>query len=135
MLKKTTVEEIITEIAKGTGKITDNSVCGKCSKCGECCTPFLPVTQEEVNTIQRYVVAKNIKPQRQMLYMENRLTCPYYNGKKCLIYDVRPLICQEFYCYKPPTYETCLKFAKGNYTTVNMWAIAEEIEKKRKEVK
>ena len=85
MLVKTTIEEILKTVLSGTAKITDNSICGQCSKCGECCTNFLPVTQKEVETIQDYVIANKIRPQKQMLVMQNRLTCPYYNGKKCLI--------------------------------------------------
>lgn len=129
MLTKTTISEIVKTIAEGKVKITDNSCGGKCSKCGECCTNFLPISQKEIETIQKYVIANNIRPQKQMLVMQNRLTCPYYNGKKCLIYEVRPLICKEFYCYKKPSVEMAEKFSKDKYVTVNMWGIAEEIDK------
>lgn len=47
MLRETTITEIIKNIIEGNVKITDNSICGNCSKCGECCTNFLPVTQKE----------------------------------------------------------------------------------------
>ena len=133
MLVKTTIEEILKTVLSGTAKITDNSICGKCSKCGECCTNLLPVSQKEADTIQRYVIANKIRPQAQMLVMQNRLTCPYYNGKKCLIYEVRPLICKEFYCYKKPTTQLGEKFLKDKYVTVDMWAIAKEIDKYFKE--
>lgn len=129
MLVKTNLKEIIEHIVKDDIKITDNSCCGRCSKCGECCTNLLPVTQREIEIIQRYVVENRIRPQKQMLVMQNRLTCPYYNGKKCLIYEVRPLICKEFYCYKKPTAELGEKFLEENFITVDMWAIAEEIDK------
>lgn len=129
MLTKTTISEIVKTIAEGKVKITDNSCGGKCSKCGECCTNFLPISQKEIETIQKYVIANNIRPQKQMLVMQNRLTCPYYNGKKCLIYEVRPLICKEFYCYKKPSVEMAEKFSKDKYVTVNMWAIAKETDK------
>ena len=129
MLVKTNLKEIIEHIVKDDIKITDNSCCGRCSKCGECCTNFLPVTQKEIEIIQEYAIANKIRPQKQMLIMQNRLTCPYYNGKKCLIYEVRPLICKEFYCYKKPTAETGQKFLDKDYITVDMWAIAEEIDK------
>lgn len=129
MLTKTTISEIVKTIAEGKVKITDNSCGGKCSKCGECCTNFLPISQKEIETIQKYVIANNIRPQKQMLVMQNRLTCPYYNGRKCLIYEVRPLICKEFYCYKKPSVEMAEKFSKDKYVTVNMWGIAEEIDK------
>lgn len=130
-LVRTTIPEIIQTIATATGTITDNSICGQCSKCGECCTNFLPVSQKEIDIIAEYVIKNNIKPQAQMLVMQNRLTCPYYNGHKCLIYEVRPLICKEFYCYKKPDIEMARKFEKDKYIPVNMWGIAKEIEKER----
>lgn len=131
MLKKTNMQEIISSIVEGKGKIIDNSVCGQCSKCGECCTPFLPITQEEIDTIQRYVIDNNIKPQKEVLVMQNRLSCPYWNGK-CLIYNVRPLICKKFYCYKKPDIETGREFIKKKYIVVNLWRDAEVIENDRK---
>lgn len=130
---KTTVMDIIRSIIEGSGQITDNSICGKCSKCGECCGNFLSVSQNEINTIQEYVIQNNIKPQMQMLVMQNRLCCPYYNGQKCLIYDVRPLICKEFYCNKAMDIYTAEKFKKDKYITVDMWSIAKKIENQRKE--
>ena len=129
MLVKTTLADILKTVFSGNVKITDNSICGQCSKCGECCTNFLPVTQKEVEAMQDYVIANKIRPQKQMLVMQNRLTCPYYDGKKCLIYEVRPLICKEFYCYKKPTAELGNKFIEEEYVTVNMWAVAENIDK------
>ena len=129
MLKETTITEIIRNIVEGNVKITDNSICGNCSKWGECCTNFLPVTQKEINEIQKYVIENKIRPQTQILVMQNRLSCPYYNGKKCLIYEVRPLICREFYCYKKVNTESARKLMAEKRITVNMWAIAEEIDK------
>ncbi len=129
MLIKTTMKKIVKILLKGEAKLQDNSVCGHCSKCGECCTNFLPVTQKEIEIIQEYVIANKIRPQKQMLVMQNRLTCPYYNGKKCLIYEVRPLICREFYCYKKPTAELGEKFLEENFITVDMWPVAKEIDK------
>lgn len=133
MLVKTTLADILKTVFSGNVKITDNSICGQCSKCGECCTNLLPVSQEEVDIIQKYVMENKIRPQKQMLVMQNRLTCPYYNGKKCLIYEVRPLICKEFYCYKKPTAEIAKKFSTRRYITVDMWGIAEKIDEYFKE--
>lgn len=107
MLKKTNIGEIYKNIVEGNVEITDNTICGKCSKCGECC----------------------------MLVMQNRLCCPYYNGKKCLIYEVRPLICKEFYCNKKVDIETAKKFKDKEYILVNMWEMAKEIERQRKSLK
>lgn len=131
MLERTSLSDIVESIAKGTGKITDNSVCGKCSKCGECCTPYLPVSQKELFVIAEYVEKNNIKPQKQLLVMENRLSCPYHDGKKCLIYEVRPLICKEFYCNKPVNMELARKFSKEKHYTIDMWKFAKEIERSK----
>lgn len=135
MPEQTTLANVIESIVKRDIKIIDNSICGKCSCCGECCTNFLPVCQEEIDIIQKYVIENNIKPQKQVLVMQNTLTCPYYNGKKCLIYEVRPLICKEFYCYKNPTAELGQKIQEKEYIPVNMWAVAEDIEKQRKRLR
>lgn len=135
MSKKTNIGEIYKNIVEGNVEIIDNTICGKCSKCGECCSCFLPICQEELDIIQEYVIKNNIKPQTQMLVMQNRLCCPYYNGKKCLIYEVRPLICKEFYCNKKTDIETAKKFKDKEYIPVNMWEIAKEIERQRKSLK
>ncbi len=126
--------EIIKEMVEGNVKIVNNTICGKCSKCGECCSPFLPICQDELNIIQKYIIDNNIKPQTQVMVMQNRLACPYYDGKKCLIYEVRPLICKEFYCNKKMDMEMASKFQGKKYIPVDMWAIAREIEKQRKEI-
>ena len=109
-------------------EIKDCSINGKCSKCGECCSNILPVCQEELYTIASYVIEHKIRPQKQLLVMQNKLMCPYFNGEKCLIYEVRPLICKEFYCYKKPTIEMAMKF-KEEYVPIDMWKFAEDIDK------
>jgi len=132
MLVKTTIGDILEKTLLHPEGITieNNSICGKCSKCGECCTPYLPINQEELDEIQKYVKKNKIKSQKQMLVMQNRLTCPYYDGKKCMIYEVRPLICKEFYCYKKPDKEMAMKFTKGEQRyPVDMWAIAKDMDK------
>lgn len=126
-----TMKDILEDFAHpDKATIVDNSINGKCSKCGECCTNILPVSQKELETIAEYVIEHNIKPQTQMLVMQNRLACPYYDGKKCLIYEVRPLICSEFYCYKKPDIEMAMKFNKEERIVINMWSFAKDIEKR-----
>mgnify|MGYP002802283407 FL=1 len=107
--------DIIKEMVEGNVEIVNNTICGKCSKCGECCSPFLPICQDELNIIQKYIIDNNIKPQTQVMVMQNRLACPYYDGKKCLIYEVRPLICKEFYCNKKMDMEMASKFQGKKY--------------------
>ena len=31
-------------------EIKNNYIDGKCSRCGECCTPFIPITNKEYKT-------------------------------------------------------------------------------------
>lgn len=133
MPRETNILEMIKEMAEGNIKIVNNTICGECSKCGECCSPFLPICQDELNIIQKYIIDNNIKPQTQVMVMQNRLACPYWNGK-CLIYEVRPLICKEFYCNKKMDMKVAIKFQDKKYIPVDMWAIAREIEKQRKEI-
>lgn len=133
MAKQTTIGELIKAIVTQNVGIQDCSINGKCSKCGECCTNLLPITQDELYTIAEYVINNNIKPQKQVLVMQNKLTCPYYDGKKCLIYAIRPLICKEFYCYKKPSIEFAKKIKEKEYVPVDMWSLAKDIEKMRLE--
>lgn len=129
MGKEMTIQSLIKELINPQDvKIIDKSILGKCSKCGECCSCFLPVCQEEMDIIQEYVIKNKIKSNRTKLVMENTLQCPYYKGK-CMIYEVRPLICKEFYCYKKPDEKMAMKFAKKKYIPVNMWNIAKEFDK------
>lgn len=135
MPHKVTLLELLQEIGERKNfKIIDNTICGKCSRCGECCSNFLPISQNELDIIQEYVIKNNIKPCKQNLIMKQQLTCPYYDGKKCLIYEVRPLICKVFYCNKMPDYQETKELQKDKRIPVNMWKIAEEIEKERKRI-
>lgn len=128
MSKLTNMKEIVQTIAEGKIEIVDCSINGQCSKCGNCCTNFLPISQRELDVIKDYVIANNIKPQKQVLVMQNMLTCPYYDGKNCLIYEARPLICKEFYCYKKPDVQMVEKFEGEERIGVDMWAVAQKIE-------
>ena len=88
----------------------DFTVNGKCSGCGGCCSNYLPMTENEVRTIKRYVKKFNIKPQKHLgVPMANPtvidLTCPFMDdtkrNDKCTIYEVRPAICRYFVCNDP----------------------------------
>ena len=129
MPERKTMKELISSLIDKDVKIPNYSICGKCSRCGECCSNILPVSQSEIDVIQKYVIGHKIRPQKQMLVMQNRLSCPYYDGKKCLIYEVRPLICREFYCYKKPDMEMASKFMEEEHYPIDMWAVANAIDK------
>ncbi len=74
----------------------------ECINCGKCCINKLQMTQKELQRIKKYVKKNNIKIITSKfpttLVYDN--TCPFRDSliKKCLIYSVRPLICQEFKC-------------------------------------
>lgn len=78
---------------------------GECSRCGGCCTPFLPMTKSEVKTVKEYL-KKNPqikeKALNQPFFKGNDIyvRCCFYdaNKKECMIYPVRPLICQMYKC-------------------------------------
>lgn len=73
---------------------------GACSKCGNCCTNFLPVTKKEVSKIKQYVNDNNIKAENRKIGNNIIMQCPFLNQKtkKCSIYEVRPFVCRDFLC-------------------------------------
>lgn len=80
--------------------VTDYTVNGKCSGCGQCCSNLLPMTNKEIKRIKEYIKKHNIKEQRHNMLMGVDMTCPFRDdfNKKCLIYDIRPAICRSFVC-------------------------------------
>lgn len=82
---------------------TDN---GTCTQCGACCSNILPMTDEEIKRIRKYIERYRIKEQKHATnVMKNPtldLTCPFLNDdkqeEKCMIYEVRPRVCREFIC-------------------------------------
>ena len=82
------------------GTVQDFTKNGKCSQCGECCSNLLPLSESEVQRIKLFIIEHSIQPQPlirgQYIYAG---ICPFLDvHKKCLIYDVRPLICKAFKC-------------------------------------
>ena len=78
-----------------------------CNNCGGCCGP-VPISQIEYKNIKEYCIEKNIVP---ILYLD--YTCPFRDekNKKCMIYEVRPMLCKlmgvtkGMYCDNKNTYE------------------------------
>lgn len=95
---------------------------GVCSKCGQCCGAILPVTQQEIDRIKKYIAKNNIKPVQTLKIFATRttdMTCPFYSKNECLVYEVRPRICKDFICNK--TAEGCIsKEIKGNYKNIEI---------------
>lgn len=73
---------------------------GACSKCGNCCTNFLPITKKEVSKIKQYVKDNNIQAENRKIGRNIIMQCPFLNQqtKKCSIYEVRPFACKNFLC-------------------------------------
>lgn len=80
--------------------VTDFTINGKCSQCGQCCSNLLPLSDKEIARIKAYIKKHGIKEQRHNALMVVDMTCPFRDerNKKCLIYDIRPEICRVFQC-------------------------------------
>lgn len=82
--------------------ITNNMCNHQCSKCGECCGIFIPVTERELSKIKDFVRENNIEPATDRYTDENGFEgrCCFYDTqlKKCKIYPVRPYVCKDFRC-------------------------------------
>ena len=80
--------------------VTDFTINGKCSQCGQCCSNLLPLSDKEIARIKAYIMKHGIKEQRHNALMTVDMTCPFRDerNKKCLIYDIRPKICRVFQC-------------------------------------
>lgn len=118
----------LTERAGGVTDLTDN---GECTGCGACCGSMLPVSAEEIRTIQRYVKRHGIKPYVDRGPWSNfdfDLTCPFLDrgkkDKKCRIYEVRPFICRMFNCHVEMNMLDAIRvknhYAKGDVGIVDM---------------
>lgn len=68
----------------------------ECKCCGECCSNFLPLRDNEIKTMRKLAKKENRHPLRNDWYSR----CPFLNNNnKCDIYENRPLICREYTCY------------------------------------
>mgnify|MGYP003261505293 FL=1 len=91
-------------IAKGMeDNLYNYTVNGKCSKCGNCCSDILPLSDDEIRKIHKYIRQNGIRESKHLIPVAKPvldMTCPFRdNGKKiCTIYEVRPEICRQFIC-------------------------------------
>lgn len=98
-----TLETMLDDFNNGTYNLTCN---GKCTECGECCSNLLPMTDDEIKTIKRYIKRNGIKEHSRvvapLLQPTIDMTCPFLDSskscEKCTIYEVRPKICRDFIC-------------------------------------
>ena len=98
--------------------VIDFTVNGKCSSCGKCCSNLLPLSDREIKRIKTYVAKHHIKEQRHNVAVGVDMTCPFRDeaNRKCLIYEIRPAICQQFMCNH--THEDIMK-AKLDFHQIN----------------
>lgn len=82
---------------------------GKCSKCGACCSNFLPLTEKEIKTLRKYVKKKHIKPAMHAPVILSGSSydciCPFRDEtlKLCTCYEVRPSVCRYYDCHLDAT--------------------------------
>lgn len=84
---------------------SNNCINGNCSRCGNCCTPFLPMNKSEVNKVKEYLKqhpeieerALNNKPVKGK---DVYIRCCFYDAeeKSCMVYPARPGICKLYKC-------------------------------------
>lgn len=51
-------EQMLKEFSDGTYNLTCN---GKCTECGQCCSNLLPMTDDEISVIKKYIKKNGIK--------------------------------------------------------------------------
>lgn len=80
---------------------------GVCSRCGQCCSNFIPLTQDEKIHLQK--ICKETDVEVQIKTLEDGrvfMLCPFLichpetNTTSCSIYNDRPSICKIFKCDK-----------------------------------
>lgn len=97
-----TLDQAIEDSKKG---IIDFTHEGKCSRCGQCCCNYIPLSSGEIKEIKRYVKKYHIKEHingAPMAPISWDLSCPFFSGHECIIYPVRPAICRNFQCDQQP---------------------------------
>lgn len=81
-------------------KVSNLSCDGKCSRCMQCCTDFIPLTHQDIRRIKKYMsnhnVDRNICTDECGNYM---VLCPFLSDSGCQIYPVRPEVCRGFCCW------------------------------------
>jgi hypothetical protein len=103
-MKTASIAEMLNDFNNGTYDLTDN---GKCTGCGSCCSNLLPLTNEEIKEIRRYIKVHNVKECKHGVAIPLArpildMCCPFLDDSKkthkCTIYQQRPLVCRDFIC-------------------------------------
>lgn len=92
------------------GSVTDYTENGKCSRCGACCSVFLPLSEKEIRDIRSHMGKNNIEKPVSHKKPEDKGTvidmlCPFLasdenENASCTIYEKRPAVCRVFRCDK-----------------------------------
>lgn len=79
---------------------------GKCSRCGQCCSNFIPLTPSEAKNL-RELIKEDIEVQiktddkgRVYMLCPFLLMSPDSDETRCSIYENRPSICRIYQCNK-----------------------------------
>lgn len=78
----------------------------KCSQCGECCGPFLPLTYKEIRKIKQAIKDYNLTFNVNDYVTDDgvHMQCPFLNMKtrKCKLHEInpslKPSVCKKFIC-------------------------------------
>jgi len=76
----------------------------KCTDCANCCKVFSPpVNETDIERISAFLqisetefVEKYLKTDDKGRYEMKALPCPFLKDNKCSIYEIRPIVCQEY---------------------------------------
>lgn len=119
-----TLDQAIEDSKKG---IIDFTHEGKCSRCGQCCCNYIPLSSGEIKEIKRYIEKHHIKEQTHITPTPNPildLICPFFDDSeeknKCTIYPVRGKICSSFICDDPYGSSKNKQLLHRKYQVVNM---------------
>ena len=81
--------------------LENKTINNQCSRCGQCCSPFIPFTKKELKKVKQYVKDKHIeKKERHIDENSFDATCCFWDpqNKVCQVYEVRPFVCRHFIC-------------------------------------
>lgn len=125
------------EYSRNFGNVTDYKN-PTCIDCNSCCGALTPISKKELFTIKQEVT-KNKKLQKiykaRIKEMNEHLkagdldmTCLFsdHKTKKCLIYNIRPLVCRSFHCSPELNVypEELIRLpAKGVYYLGDVWGM------------
>lgn len=87
-------------------RVTNNCCGKKCSQCGECCGPFLPLTYHEIKKIKKAIKDYNITYDVNEYIIDTGvyMQCPFLDMKtrKCKLHAIsstlKPEVCRKFQC-------------------------------------